>query len=262
MGDENGEPDEKPATPVRFEKGFWMGKTEITNGQYAVFDLTHDSRVESKHDYQFGVHGFPVNGSQQPVVRVSWKRAMAFCEWLSEKTGEAFALPTEAQWEYACRAGTSAPLFCGGLDDDFSRFANLGDAMLSGFVSNPYTVFDPYPNPNRYDDWVPKEERFTDGGFVTTAAGTYKPNIWGLHDMHGNAWEWTRSSYRPYPYVADDGRNDMTAADEKVVRGGSWYDRPKRCRSAYRLAYRPYQSVFNVGFRVVLETDDLPTSLQ
>jgi len=107
-------------------------------------------------------------------------------------------------------------------------------------------------NPNKYDDWVPKDERFNDAGFVSVDVGSYKPNPWGLHDVHGNVWEWTRSVYQPYPY-RDDDRNDPAADGPRVVRGGSWYDRPKRCTSSYRLPYRPYQGVFNVGFRVVME---------
>jgi formylglycine-generating enzyme required for sulfatase activity len=71
--------------------------------------------------------------------------------------------------------------------------------------------------------------------------------------MHGNVWEWTLSSYRPYPYSDGDGRNDLSLEERKVVRGGSWRDRPQRARSAFRLAYRTYQPVFNVGFRVVME---------
>ena len=83
-------------------------------------------------------------------------------------------------------------------------------------------------NPNRYDDWIPRDDRFDDGGFVTEPVGRYQPNPWGLHDMHGNAWEWTRSAYRPYPYREDDGRNALArAGEERVVRGGSWYDRPE-----------------------------------
>jgi formylglycine-generating enzyme required for sulfatase activity len=74
-----------------------------------------------------------------------------------------------------------------------------------------------------------------------------------LHDLHGNAAEWTRSQYAAYPYRDDDGRNDPAAPGQRVVRGGSWFDRPQRCRSAFRLAYEPYQRVFNVGFRVVCE---------
>jgi formylglycine-generating enzyme required for sulfatase activity len=81
--------------------------------------------------------------------------------------------------------------------------------------------------------------------------GSYRPNAWGLYDMHGNAAEWTRSVYAAYPYRDDDGRNEVKPAAKRAVRGGSWYDRPKRCGSAFRLAYREYQPVYNVGFRIV-----------
>ncbi len=92
-----------------------------------------------------------------------------------------------------------------------------------------------------------------DGALVAVAPGKYRPNPWGLFDMHGNVAEWTRTSYRPYPYVADDGRDDPQTAGRKVARGGSWFDRPRRSTSSYRLSYQPYQRVFNVGFRVVCE---------
>jgi formylglycine-generating enzyme required for sulfatase activity len=104
-------------------------------------------------------------------------------------------------------------------------------------------------------DIVPRDDRFNDGALVTAQVGSYRPNAWGLYDMHGNAWEWTRSTYAPYPYRADDGRNNLDESSDKVVRGGSWYDRPKRCRSAFRLSYAPWQKVFNVGFRIIIETD-------
>ena len=87
---------------------------------------------------------------------------------------------------------------------------------------------------------------------MTSDVGRYQPNAWGLRDMHGNAAEWTLSSYRPYPYDDNDGRNDPNSAEMKTVRGGSWYDRPIHARSASRLPYRPWQAVYNVGFRVVM----------
>jgi len=253
MGDANGHPDERPPARVRIDRPFWMGRLEVTNEQFALFDPLHDSRVESKHGYQFGIHGYPVNGPRQPVVRVSWRQATAFCQWLGARPGAGglkFALPTEAQWEYACRAGSPAAFHYGGTDADFSKFANLGDAKLREFASNPYTTAQPMSNPNRFDDWLPKDARFNDAALVSADVGGYRPNAWGLHDMHGNVAEWTLTAYRPYPYSGADGRNTPSAAGERVVRGGSWYDRPNRCRSAFRLSYRPYQPVYNVGFRV------------
>ena len=255
MGDPAGCADERPLTRVKIDRPFWMSRREITNEQFRAFDPTHDSRVESMHGYQFGIHGYPVNRPPQPVVRVSWHEARAFTRWLGRKTrpgAPGFALPTEAQWEYACRAGTATPMWYGGLDTDFSRLANLGDARLREFALDTYVRVKLVASPNRYDDWVPKDDRFNDGGFASVDVGRYRPNPWGLCDMHGNVWEWTATAMRPYPW-RDDGRNDPAAAGEKIVRGGSWYDRPKRCRSAFRLAYPPYQRVFNVGFRVVIQ---------
>jgi formylglycine-generating enzyme required for sulfatase activity len=180
---------------------------------------------------------------------------MGFCRWLSEKTGRRFSLPTEAQWEYACRAGSATAFSFGDLLADFSPFANLADAKLTEFASDPYTVDTPLTNPSKYDDWIPKDTRFNDGSVLSVAPGKYQPNAWGLYDMHGNVTEWTRSTYRPYPYSPADGRDDAAPTGRKVVRGGSWRDRPPRCTSSFRLSYEPYQRVYNVGFRVVCEAE-------
>jgi formylglycine-generating enzyme required for sulfatase activity len=255
MGSDDDCPDEWPRTKVSIQRPFWMGVHEISNAQYAQFDPQHDSRVEPKQAYQFGVHGYPMNRPEQPVVRVSWDRAMAFCQWLSKKTGGSFSLPTEAQWEYAARAGSAKPFWFGGLDDDFGPYANLADVNIRKFASNPYTVDQAYPNATKYDDYMPRETRFDDGVLLTSAGGRYEPNPWGLCDMHGNVAEWTLSAYRPYPYESADGREDLALAERRVVRGGSWRDRPKRATASYRLAYEKYQRVFNVGFRIVMAVD-------
>lgn len=252
MGDANATLDERPAHAVEISHPFWMSTYEVSNAQFAVFDPRHDSRVETKHAYQFGVHGFPLNEPLQPVVRVSWDEAMAFCTWLSGRTGNRFSLPTEAQWEYACRAGSDSPFSYGGPDADFAPFANLADAKLREFADDPYHVYRPLANPTPYDDWIPKDARFNDQALVSASVGSFQPNAWGLLDMHGNVWEWTLSACRPYPYRDSDGRNDLAAQDKRVARGGSWYDRPHRATAAYRLAYAPWQRVFNVGFRVVM----------
>jgi formylglycine-generating enzyme required for sulfatase activity len=258
MGSADGHPDQRPPQRVRIGKGFWLGSCEIRNEEFRQFMPGHESRTEDRHGYQFGALGYDQDQPDQPAVRVSWAEAMAFCRWLSQKTGRKITLPTEAQWEWACRAGSASPFWYGGLDTDFSPFANLGDRTLKEFAADTalddYSSARPMVNPNCYDDWIPHDDRFDDGGFVTEPSGRYKPNPWGLHDMHGNAWEWTRSAGRPYPYREDDGRNDLSAAAAgRVVRGGSWYDRPKRCTSSFRLTYPEFQKVFNVGFRVVCE---------
>jgi len=258
MGSATGDVDERPLGRVRIDKPFWMATKEVTNQVYSLFDPEHDSRVEDKNAYQFGIHGIPANRPEQPVVRVSWREATEFCLWLSHKTGLAFALPSEAEWEYACRAGTATPLCFGDLGADFSRFANVADAKLSEFASDPYTVDTPLANPTKYDDWIPKDSRFSDGALLTAAPGKYQSNAWGLCDMHGNAAEWTRSTYRPYPFREDEAADSPGSAGRRVVRGGSWRDEPKRCTSSFRLGYLPYQRVYNVGFRVACPAEAGP----
>jgi formylglycine-generating enzyme required for sulfatase activity len=250
-----GDSKEFPRTRVKSEKPFWMGKFEVTNEQFKLFAPDHDSHVEGKLGYQFGVQGYPLDRPRQPVVRVSWRQAMGFCRWLSQKTGRTFTLPTEAQWEYACRAGTDTPFYYGGMDSNFAGFANLADATIRQFASEAYTLYKVVRGATVYDHWVPRDARFNDGCLVTADVGAKQPNAWGLHDMHGNAAEWTRSADMPYPYRDSDGRNAITRSGSRIVRGGSWRDRPRYCRSGSRLGYRWYQPVFNVGFRVICEVE-------
>jgi formylglycine-generating enzyme required for sulfatase activity len=170
---------------------------------------------------------------------------MAFCRWLSRRSGIGFSLPSEAQWEYACRAGSTTPLGYGDLDADFSAYANVADKAVDRLytVTGGVVVFQE----------IPSDTRFDDGAIATAKVGRYKPNSWGLYDVHGNVAEWTLSTYRSYPYREDDGRNSPSSSGRKVVRGGSYYDRPRRCRSAFRLSYPSWQRVHNVGFRVVTQ---------
>ena len=256
MGSTSGDGDEAPRAKVAV-KPFRMGRIEVTNRQFRRFDPTHDSRRESRHGYQFGVTGYDVNGEEAPAVRLSWQEAMAFCAWASQTTGLRVRLPTESQWEWAARAGSDAPFWFGGLDVDFAPYANLADVSLADFSGNPYEqdrVKARYNNAdNIYDNWIPQSHAVCDGGFLSEASGRWKPNPWGLSDMHGSAAEWTRSKYVPYPYDDGDGRNGEVGEEKRVVRGGSWWDRPKHATASYRRAYRPYQPVYNVGFRVVVE---------
>ena len=241
MGSCDGYPDEYPQAQVKIERPFYMGKFEITNAQYAPFDPTHDSRYISVFNKDQSTPGQVANRAQQPVIRISWQQAMAFCEWLSGKTGRKFTLPTEAQWEYACRAGAATPMHYGDVAGDFAKFANLADQRLRSLCRRD--------SPK----WIPCLANVDDGAVVTSDVGRYQPNAWGLYDMHGNVAEWTLTTYKPYPYDPSDGRDDGSPAGRKVTRGGSFYDRPKRGRSAFRLDYYSWQPVFNVGFRVVCE---------
>ena len=229
MGDKDGTSDERPLARVRIDRPFWMSRFEITNRQFQQFDPAHDSgleRVGFLH-YSLERRGAPMNGPHQPVVRVSWRQAMEFCRWLSHKAGQHFILPTEAQWEYACRAGADGPLGC-----------ELTKARV--YV------------PQDLHTWA-KPPTWT---YYSHDIGQGPANAWGLCDMQGNVAEWTLSTSRPYPYGDDDGRNTKLPDGRKVVRGGSFCDRPERCRSAFRLDYSAWQRVFNVGFRVVALAED------
>jgi formylglycine-generating enzyme required for sulfatase activity len=107
--------------------------------------------------------------------------------------------------------------------------------------------------------WGVGHKGFNDDALVSTEVGKYKPNAWGLHNMHGSVWQWTRSAYRRYLYRDDDGRNQPGVSDRRVVRDGSWYDRPSRCRSGFRLSYPAWQKVYNVGFRIVCDLREQQT---
>ncbi|MGD2174758.1 MAG: SUMF1/EgtB/PvdO family nonheme iron enzyme, partial [Candidatus Brocadiaceae bacterium] len=131
MGDAEGEADERPLARVEIDKHFWMGMCEVTNEQFRRFDPGHGSGFFMKRYPGKDGPGLPLNGPKQPALRVSWQQAVAFCQWLSQRIGTAFALPTEAQWEYACRAGAGAPLSYGADDADFSGHGNFADRALS-----------------------------------------------------------------------------------------------------------------------------------
>jgi len=256
MGSSSAYRDEAPVTRVEVAP-FKFGRVEVTNRQFRRFRPAHHSRRESRHGYQFGVTGYDVNSDDAPAVRLSWLDAVAFCDWLATRTGRTVTLPTEAQWEWAARAGSDRPFWYGGLDDDFAAYANLADLSLADFSGNPYEQ-DPvkarYNNPeNIYDNWIPQIPKVNDCGFLSMPSGRWRPNPWGLSDLHGNVAEWTRSAYVPYPYRNSDGRNARTGEGKRVVRGGSWRDRPKHATASFRRAYRPYQPVYNVGFRIAVE---------
>jgi len=255
MGDAKGQPDERPLSRVTIDRPFWMGTCEVTNAQFRLFDPAHDSRYYARRHARTDDRGLSLNEASQPVVRVSWEQAMAYCRWLSGKTGMSFTLPSEAQWEYACRAGTDTPLSYGSSTADFSPWANVGDrSFATGRQKDGQQITGGVVH-LMMEGAALADTRFDDGATLTTAVGSYRPNAWGLYDMHGNAAEWTRTTYAAYPYRNDDGRETTSAQGRKVVRGGSFFDRPERCRSGFRQSYPAWQRVFNVGFRVVCEIE-------
>ena len=232
------------------ERALWVGEWEVTNAQFEVFDPNHDSGVESRQGLSHGFRGFFVNEPELPVCRVSWNEAVAFCEWLSAKTGKRFRLPTEQEWERAYRAGSTTPYYFGDWGVDFTKYANLADQMLIEFISDNYfRKRVPLPNVTYYDDWVPKDRRFCDNGFLSERPGRYLPNAWGLYDMSGNVAEWTSTTVAPtYGLDFMDKRSSA-----RVARGGSWHDRPYRATATFRESYYPWQRVFDVGFRILCD---------
>ena len=252
MGDINGDPDESPVTKVAIRKPFWMAATEISLEQFQQFNAKHNNGYYDMHYKDQVKPGYLMDFPDLPVIRVSWNEAMEFCRWLSRKTGKKITLPTEAQWEWAARAGSDGALWFGDINADFSKAANLGDVSLKKLA---VSGVDPQPikNPDKNVDFVPKDERFDDGVLHLAPCGHYQPNTWGLHDMSGNVAEWTRSTYRPYPYTATEEKPATEAMAKKTVRGGSWYDRPVHARSGFRQNYPAWQEVHNVGIRVIVE---------
>ncbi len=238
MGCTNGCPDETPRI-VSIERPFWLSEMEVDNAQYHAFDPAHDSRSQDQWGFDQVMPGHIGNHRRQPVVRVTRNRALAFCAWLSTNCNVRATLPTEEQWEWAARSGTGTPFSWGGLDDDFGKYANLADRTRRFIYSKwdaaaciqtrrPYRPEQNYPL---------HEERWEDDWFTLNFTGRALPNRWGLYDMHGNAAEWTST----------------TTNGLAVARGGSFASRPKDATSSFKLYYLPWQKVYDVGFRVLLE---------
>jgi formylglycine-generating enzyme required for sulfatase activity len=213
MGSPDSDPDardnEKPQHLVKVNS-FAIGKYPVTQAQYEA--------VMGKNPSHFQ------NNPQNPVENVSWNDAQAFCQKLSQITGKTYLLPTEAEWEYACRAGTTTRYYFG---DDANQLGN--------------------------DAWYNRNSQKT-----THPVGQKQPNAWGLYDMSGNVWEWCEDDWHDnYIGAPKDGsawliKNDNRSQSLKCPRGGSWYTDPDYCRSAYRNSYdrRGYGN-YSLGFRVV-----------
>jgi len=225
--DEPGRRADEAQVEVTLSKGFWMGKYEVTQGQWKrVMGAIPGELVAGE-------------GSDFPVYWINFIEAEEFCHRLTERahaSGELpadweFRLPTEAQWEYACRAGTTTAFSFG--ETLTSKQANIG---------KPY-------------DGTP------DGspGAAAVKVGSYPANAWGLHDMHGNEFEWCRDWYHPHlPGGVDPDLREVKGIPNRdgtysrVRRGGAWMDDSRFCRSALRLRYEPPRRADHIGFRVVV----------
>ncbi|QJB46769.1 bifunctional serine/threonine-protein kinase/formylglycine-generating enzyme family protein [Dolichospermum flos-aquae] len=191
---------------------FYMGKYELTQVQYQAIIGTNPSNFK---------------GDNRPVERVSWNNAVEFCKKLSQKTGKNYRLPSEAEWEYACRAGTTTPFY-------------FGESITPDLVNY---------NGNYTYASAPKGKYRQQ----TTDVGTFPPNSFGLYDMHGNVWEWCQDDYKDDYINAPTDGSALTSPSRsvKLLRGGSWHFTPEDCRSACRDPYDLGTYDYYIGFRVV-----------
>ncbi len=203
---------EKPIHTVTVPP-FFIGKYPLTQAQYEAIVGTNPAKFK---------------GSKRPVEKVSWEEAIVFCTQLSQKTGKTYRLPSEAEWEYACRASTTTSFHFG---------ATITSDLVNCRATNPYGD-------------APKGEYREQ----TTDVGSFPPNAFGLYDMHGNVWEWCADHWHEtYKAAPTDGSAWTTNGnnENRVVRGGSWSRTPVSCRSARRYYVAPADRYNLVGFRVV-----------
>ncbi len=201
---------------VELSNDFYLGKCEVTQGEWKKLMSDNPSHFKGNDSL--------------PVENVTWNDAKKFIEKLNQHNeGKHFRLPTEAEWEYACRAETTTP---------FSTGENLTTEQAN------YDGDFPYKN---YPKGIYREH--------PTAVGRFKPNQWGLYDMHGNLWEWCEDWYCPYPKTKVTDPIGNCTTDLKVIRGGSWYFVAKCARSDWRYTHNPNDKGFSLGFRVLLEVN-------
>ncbi|MEH2038883.1 SUMF1/EgtB/PvdO family nonheme iron enzyme [Nostoc sp.] len=223
MGSPEGEAerdkDENPQHEVKVP-GFFMGKYEITQAQYQAIMGSNPSNFK---------------GEKRPVEQVSWDNAVEFCQKLSQRTGKTYRLPSEAEWEYACRAGTKTPFYFG--ETITTDLVNYNGNYHYYNINNPYA----FALKGEYRQ-------------QTIDVGEFPPNSFGLYDMHGNVLEWCKDVYNNnYQGAPKDGSAWLTGKDNnlKVVRGGSWFYNPRACRSADRSSNVYTDRVNDIAFRVV-----------
>jgi formylglycine-generating enzyme required for sulfatase activity len=237
---------------VTLSRQFFIATTPITRGQFAEFvkETGHKTDAEkegwayawagSRFDKVSGASwrhpGFKQT-DDHPVVEVSWNDAVAFTKWLSKKEGNNYRLPTEAEYEYCCRAGTQTAYPWGDNPEESSAWANCCQQIA---VKKPA-----YGGFNR----APVNTTFT------TPVGKFRPNAFGLCDMIGNIWEWCSDWFAEYPPGDATDPQGPPRGEARVLRGGSWSHTVRDCRCANRNDYVPYSRNFNVGFRPVLEFD-------
>lgn len=231
MGDSvgDGDPNERPVHEVCVSD-FLIGKHEVTNDQYKKFNPQHNSGVSGE---------LSLGGDNQPVVNVSWEDAVAYAEWLSKKSEQTYRLPTEAEWEYAARAGTTASRFWGNNPDEACKYANVAD--LKAKEKRPmWTVFP-----------------CTDGYMVASPVGSFPANDYGLHDVLGNVWEWCEDVYNSEAYekLPKDNPVYRGAGEYRVMRGGGWSNGPLGIRSSHRVGLSPDFGHHSLGFRLVRTVD-------
>lgn len=251
MGSPNHEADrfdnEGPVHHVSI-KSFALAKTHITRSQYASFVTAtgyqagnecwtfEGGKYEKRKGRNWQDPAF-VQKENHPAVCLNWDDAKAYIEWLSRKTGKSYRLPTEAEFEYATRAGTSTARWWGESADQACRHANLmdrtGKMQILGINSEPHNCWDNNAN--------------------TAAAGVFKPNAFGLHDMLGNAWQWTEDcwhdNYSEAPMDGSGWTSECSGELRRVLRGGSWFNSPHIARSAGRYRNTPTSRYGTYGFR-------------
>ncbi|WP_293354549.1 MULTISPECIES: bifunctional serine/threonine-protein kinase/formylglycine-generating enzyme family protein [unclassified Microcoleus] len=219
---DRGDSDEKPQHSVTLAP-FYIGKFPVTQAQWAAVAALPEIKIYLNPD------AARFKGVNRPIENISWYEAMEFCARLSRKTGKHYRLPSEAQWEYACRGETSGPFHFG--ETITSELANYNGN--SNYADAPKGVY----------------------RFQTTDVGSFKPNAFGLYDLHGNVWEWCADAWHNnYNGAPVDGSVWESGGDFslRLLRGGSWNDHPPNCRSACRLRYQPDCKASIVGFRVVV----------
>ena len=242
--------DERPQHNVTISKELAMGEYPVTRGEFSEFVL--DTGHELK-GCLFFANGKWVNDEKRswrnpgyiqddkhPVVCVSFDDTQHYVQWLSKKTGKAYRLPSEAEWEYAARAGSTTSRFWGDGRDEACQFANVGDLFGAGRLrwnkNNKYRVF-----------------QCSDGYAYTSPVGSFKPNAFGLYDMLGNVFQWVQDCYHDdYKGAPTDGSAWTDAKCEgRAQRGGSWSNGPWSTRSAERNGGPPNIRNIDIGFRVV-----------